>query len=118
MMYVGDVSDGTSIAITAPPDVTSTADYHLFYGTPDAMLERSIVTFNQALSGYPTITFLVDSTQYTMQISGSGTFDPDAGPLGGPGPGTLDTGSATLPFTLRLPAPTTLAGFSFTCLGS
>jgi hypothetical protein len=44
----------------------------------------------------------------------SGTFEPDGG--GGPGPGTLDTGSATLDFTLRTPPPSTLAGFSFTCL--
>ena len=97
--YVGDVSDGTAIVVTSPT-------------------ERSIVTFSQALSGYPTITFLVGSTQYTMAISGTGAFDPDAGLLGGPGPGTLDTGSTTLPFTLRMPTPTTLGGFSFSCLGS
>ena len=40
-----------------------------------------------------------------------------AGPLGSPGPATLDTGGAsTLAATLRLPTPTSLAGFSFTCL--
>jgi hypothetical protein len=116
--YVGDVSDGTAIVVTSPTDVSSSADFHLFYGTAGAMLERSIVTFSQALSGYPTITFLVGSTQYTMAISGTGAFDPDAGLLGGPGPGTLDTGSTTLPFTLRMPTPTTLGGFSFSCLGS
>jgi hypothetical protein len=111
--YVADVSDGTAIAITGPMDGGSSADLHLFYGTPGAMVERTIVSFNQALSGYPTIGFMVGSATYTMRISG--TFDPDAG--SGPGPGTLDTGSATLPFTLRLPTPTTLSGFSFTCLG-
>jgi hypothetical protein len=110
--YVGDVSDGTSIVVTSPIDVQSSADFHLFYGTADAMAERTIMSFNQALSGYPTITFQVGSATYTMAIGG--TFELDGG--GGPGPGTLDTGSATLDFTLRTPTPSTLAGFSFTCL--
>lgn len=110
--YVADVSDGTAIVVTSPMDVASSADFHLFYGTPDAMAERKIVSFDQSLSGYPTIAFQVGSQTYTMAIGG--TFEPDGG--GGPGPGTLDTGSAKLPFTLRLPTPTTLSGFSFTCL--
>jgi hypothetical protein len=110
--YVADVSDGTAIVVTSPMEVASSADFHLFYGMPSGMPERRIVTFNQALSGYPTIAFQVGSATYTMAISG--TFDPDGG--GGPGPGTLDTGSATLPFTLRLPTPSTLSAFSFSCL--
>lgn len=107
--YVADVSDGTAIVITSPGDVESSADLHLFYGTPDAMVERTIISFNQALSGYPTIVFTVGAATYTMSISG--TFP------GGPGPGTLNTGSANLSFTLRDPPPATLSGFSFTCLG-
>jgi hypothetical protein len=110
--YVADVSDGTSIVVTSPADVQSSADFHLFYGTADAMVERTIVSFSQALSGYPTIVFQVGAATYTMSISG--TFELDGG--GGPGPGTLSTGSATLDFTLRMPTPTTLSGFSFTCL--
>jgi hypothetical protein len=110
--YVADVSDGTAIVVTSPMDLDSSADFHLFYGHPSAMQERTIVSFNQALSGYPTIGFSVGSATYTMTISG--TFDPDGG--GGPGPGTLATGTKTLDFTLRMPTPTTLSGFSFTCL--
>ncbi|HEX8796007.1 MAG TPA: hypothetical protein VF765_33890 [Polyangiaceae bacterium] len=110
--YVADVSDGTAIVVTSPLDINSSADFHLFYGRPSAMLERTITSFNQALSGYPTIAFTVGSSTYTMAISG--TFDPDGG--GGPGPGTLQTASSTLDFTLRMPTPTTLSGFSFTCL--
>jgi hypothetical protein len=110
--YVADVSDGTVIVVTSPMDLASSSDFHLFYGRPSAMQEHTIVSFNQALSGYPTIGFTVGSTTYTMTISG--TFDPDGG--GGPGPGTLATGTGTLAFTLRMPTPTTLAGFSFTCL--
>ena len=110
--YVADVSDGTSIVVTSPMDLNSSADFHLFYGRPSAMQERKILSFNQALSGYPTIGFSVGSATYTMTISG--TFDPDGG--GGPGPGTLDTGMGTLDFTLRMPTPTKLSGFSFSCL--
>jgi hypothetical protein len=109
--YVADVSDGTSIVVTSPINLQSSADYHLFYGTADAMAERTIMSFNQALSGYPTIAFQVGSATYTMAIGG--TFELDGG---GPGPGTLDTGNATLDFTLRTPTPSTLPGFSFTCL--
>jgi hypothetical protein len=110
--WVADVSDGTSIVVASPTEVASSADFHLFYGPPSAMVERPIVSFSQALSGYPTIAFQVGSATYTMAISG--TWEPDGG--GGPGPGTLDTKSGTLPFTLRLPTPTTLSGFTFTCL--
>jgi hypothetical protein len=110
--YVADVSDGSAIVVTAPGEVDSTSDFHLFYGTPPALAERTIVSFSQSFSGYPTIAFQVGSATYTMAIGG--TFEPDGG--GGPGPGTLDTGSATLDFAVRTPTPGTLAGFSFTCL--
>lgn len=110
--YVADVSDGTSIVVTSPMQVESSSDFHLFYGQASAMVERTIVNFDQALSGYPSIAFQVGSATYTMSISGSS--NPDAGT--GPGPGTLSTGSTTLAFTLRSPTPTTLSGFSFTCL--
>ena len=110
--YVADVSDGTSIVVTSPMDINSSADFHLFYGPADAMVERTIVTFNQALSGYPDISFQVGAAQYAMSIGGS--FGADGGT--GPGPGTLDTGSASVTFTIRQPTPATLSGFSFTCL--
>lgn len=93
-------------------DAESTADFHLFYGQPSGMQERKIVSFDEAKSGYPTIAFQVGSQTYTMAIGG--TIDLDGG--GGPGPGTLDTGSARLPFTVRWPTPSTLSAFSFTCL--
>lgn len=111
---VADVSDGTAIVITAPTDVNSSADFHLFYGRPAVMQERPIVAFNQdaSLGGGATIEFSVGAATYTMTIDG--TSDPDAGTA--PGTGTLDTGKATLSFTLRSPVPTKLSGFSFTCL--
>jgi hypothetical protein len=110
--YVADVSDGTVIVITSPMDLNSSADFHLFYGRPSTMQERPIVSESQDASGYPGFAFGVGSATYNMSISGSS--DPDAG--SGPGPGTLDTGMGTLDFTVRMPTPTTLSGFSFTCL--
>lgn len=112
---VADVSDGTAIVITAPTDVSSSADFHLYYGHPGAMQERTITAFNQdaAIGGGATIEFTVGSSKYTMTIDG--TNDPDAGAA--PSTGTLDIGTGTpLAFTLRNPTPTTLTGFTFTCL--
>jgi len=112
--YVADATDGTSIAIVSPMDDDSPGAERLFYGPPSAMLERTIVKWDQALSGYPSVTFLVGSASYTMSISV--VYGPEAGPLGAPGPGTLDTGTAMVPLTLRMPTPASLAGFSFECL--
>jgi hypothetical protein len=110
---VADVSDGTAIVITSPLDINSSADFHLFYGRPDAMQERTIVSFSQDASGASAIIkFNVGSATYTMTENGAS--DPDAG--NGTETGTLDTGMGTLTFTLRSPTPTTLSGFSFTCL--
>jgi hypothetical protein len=111
---VADVSDGTAIVVTAPTDMNSSADFRLFYGRPDAMQERAIVAFFQdaSLGGSATFKFSVGSATYTMTIDG--TSDPDAGTS--PTTGTLDTGTAMLAFTLRMPTPTTLSGLSFTCL--
>ncbi len=61
------------------------------------------------------------SCQPKVEMSGlhAGRYGPDAGPFGSPGPTTVDTsGGATLAATLRLPTPTSLSGFSFTCSGS
>ena len=113
--YVADASDGHAIVVTSPLDNDlGSAGFHLFYGTPSAMQERPIVSFDQALSGYPAIGFTVDSQTFVMAIS---SVPPaDGGFLNAPGPVTLTGGGQTVPFTLRLPAPTTLDGFSFTCL--
>jgi hypothetical protein len=117
--YVADGSDGNAIVVTAPleNDVGSAA-LHLFYGKPGAMVERPIVSFDQALSGYPSIGFTVDSQTYVMAIASLPPV-PDGGPFGAPGPVTVTPGTGTaVPFTLRVPTPTTLSGFTFTCQGT
>jgi hypothetical protein len=116
--YVADAADGEAIVVTAPlEDDQGSAAFHLFYGTPGAMVERRIVSFEQSLSGYPTIGFAVGSQTYVMAIS-SVPPTSEGGLLEAPGPVTLATGDGGgVTFTLRLPTPTTLAGFTFTCLG-
>lgn len=113
--YVADSSDGRAIVVTSPlENDVGTAGFHLFYGTPSSMLERPIVSFEQATSGYPSIGFAVDSQTFVMAIS---SLPPaDGGFLNEPGPVTLTGDGQSVPFTLRLPTPTTLDGFTFTCL--
>lgn len=114
--YVADSPDGHAIVVTSPLDnEVGFGAFHVFYGTPSLMQERPIVSFLQAGSGYPSIGFTVDSQTLVMAIS---SLPPtDGGLLNQPGPVTLTGGGQSVPFTLRLPTPTTLAGFAFMCLG-
>jgi hypothetical protein len=116
--YVADGPDGEAIVVTAPlEDEQGSAAFRMFYGTSGAMVERPIVSFNQALSGYPTIGFTVASKTYVMAIS---SIPPaDGGFFDAPGPVSLTEGDgASATFTLRLPTPKSLSGFAFTCLGN
>jgi hypothetical protein len=113
VQYAIDVSNGDAVVITAPMDAYDYTTSRLFYGTPSKMIERPITAYNQSKSGPADISFSVGATTYTLHTTF--VYGPDAGPLGSPGPATLDTGG-TLPATLRLPTPTLLSGFSFTCL--
>ncbi|HLK37622.1 MAG TPA: hypothetical protein VKU41_12770 [Polyangiaceae bacterium] len=114
--YVADGTDGSAIVVTEPleNDVGSAA-FRLFYGPPSDLQERTIVSFEQALSGYPTFGFAVGSQTYVMAISS--VTPPDGGPFELPGPVTLTGGGRSVAFTLRLPTPKTLAGFQVSCLG-
>ena len=113
--YFGDVSNGDVIILTVPKDAYSSANFRVYYGPSDNVVEYAITTFNQSMSGDLWVTFSVGSSVYTMQVST--VYERDAGLLGEPGPGTLAiAGGATLSFTLRSPAPTSLAGLTFTCL--
>jgi hypothetical protein len=116
--YVADAATGEAIVVTAPlENDEGSAAFHLFYGTPDAMVERPIVSFTQSLSGYPSIGFTVGSQTYVMAISSIAPSD--GGPFAAPGPVTVTPGAgASVVFTLRMPTPTTLSGFTFTCLGT
>jgi hypothetical protein len=116
--YVADGPDGNAIVVTAPlENDEGSAAFHLFYGTPKAMVERPIVSFDQSRSGYPSLGFKVGSQTYVMAIASLPPV-PDGGPFGAPGPVTVTPGTGTaVPFTLRVPTPTTLSGFTFTCQG-
>jgi hypothetical protein len=116
-VYVADASDGTSVVVTWPMDAYGTDESRIYYGTKSDMIERPITAYEESKSGDTTITFKVAAATYTVHFAI--TFgDPDAGPLGSPGPVTLDKGGTMEMMTLRLPTPTTLSGFTFTCMGS
>ena len=116
--YVADVSNGDTIVVTQPMDDWGYAGFRLFYGTPTQMVERPIVTYNRTDYG-DDVSFTVDGTTYAAHFAFVGTVSLlDAGPVPpSPGPSTLDAGGGgTLQMTLRTPTPTSLPGFSFTCL--
>ncbi len=113
--YVADVSNGDAIVVTMPMDPWGTSEFRLFYGAPSDMIERKIVSYDDGDTS-DDIAFTVGGSTYTAHLAFvSSLFSGDAGL----GPSSLDMGSAgTLNVTERLPTPTTLSGFSFTCLGS
>ena len=118
VQYVADATDGDAIVVTSPlEDDLGSAAFHLFYGTPAAMVERPIVSFNQSFSGFPEIGFTVGLQIFVMAIS---SIPSDGGLLDAPGPVTLTKGAAggDVVFTLRMPTPDTLTGFTFRCLGT
>lgn len=120
--YVGDVANGDVVLATVPVSYDSTSIYGglaVFYGPPNAVAQRTISDFWQALSSYDgALTFLVDRTPYVLSI---GTVpSPDAGPLGGGTltlEGLMPEGGVQMAVVLRSPTPTALpSGLSFTCL--
>jgi hypothetical protein len=115
VQYVLDATNGDVLVVTAPMDAWGHSGFRLFYGTASQMVERTILQYDQSLSGAADISFSVGSATYVLHTTI--VYGPDAGLLGGPGPATLDTGDAsTIAATLRLPTPTSLSGFSFTCI--
>lgn len=112
--YVADVSNGDVIVVTRPLDDWTYAQFRVFYGTPDAMLERTVVSVARGDDTY--VTFQVGSVDYLAHfVGGFESSDGGAGEVDEPG--TLDPGDGSvLTITERLPTPTTLTGFSFTCL--
>jgi hypothetical protein len=116
--YVADVSNGDSIVVTEPMDPSGYSGFRLFYGAPGEMIERAITNYDRGDYG-DDISFTVEATTYTAHLAfapfgldgGNGPFNP--------GPSTLDTGAGgKLSITQRMPPPSSLSGFSFTCLGS
>ena len=114
--YVADVSNGNIIIVTRPQDDWTDTSFRVFYGTTHAMLERPLISFSRGNDTY--ITFQVDSAQYLAHFVM--LFEPaDAGVNVQHPPGTLEPGDgSTWTITERLPTPTALPEFSFTCLGS
>ena len=124
VQHVADVSNGNAIVVTAPMDAWGTSGFRLFYGPAGKMVEYPIVMYNGDDYGQY-VSFLIGATTYNAFFNDP--FEVDGGT--GPGPGSLYTGEGgpdpafmtppgALRLTERVPTPTSLSGFSFTCLGS
>ncbi|MFL5306654.1 MAG: hypothetical protein ACJ8F1_15670 [Polyangia bacterium] len=119
--YIGDVAGGAVIVVTVPMDVDPSAKFQgrsVFYGPPDAVVQREIVDFQQSLSGNGSITFLVGTTNETLTFGFVQT--PDGGPLGTFALLRLTPkGGAPVPVTLRAPTPASLpSDLVFSCSGT
>jgi hypothetical protein len=120
--YVGDVANGDVVLATVPSSYDFTSNYGglaVFYGPPNAVAQRTITDFWQALNSYDgALTFLVDRTPYVLSI---GTVpSPDAGPQSSGTltlEGLMPEGGTQMAVTLRSPTPSELPpGLLFTCL--
>jgi hypothetical protein len=110
---VADVSDGNAIIATQPMDDPFTEDTRLFYGAPNDVVERRVVSYGQSLNGDASFSFLVDDIKAFAHFP---IVPPVDGGAGGPGPGTLKLGDGQeLTITPRLPTPRNLNGFTFRC---
>jgi hypothetical protein len=117
--YLADVTNGDVILATVPmnEDETSLAGgLAIFYGPPTAVAQRTLMTFEQSLSGNGTLTFLVGDKPYTLAFGMVSAAD--AGLFGVFAIlGLTPAGGTTLDVTLRSPTPVTLpTDLSFTCL--
>ncbi len=110
--YVAVVSDGNVFVVSEPMDIADNA-FRIFYCPASAMIEYPIVTFNRE-DAQDDLSFTIGATTYTAHLAFVSSFSGDAGL----GPSSLDTSGSTLQVTERIPTPTSLSGFSFTCLGS
>jgi hypothetical protein len=116
--YVADVDDGNGhvIVVTRPTDDSDYTDFRVFFGPEAQMVEGRVVNVSRTRGGNTYIQFAMGAAMYDvtfiwdMQVT-------DAGLSGQPGPGTLATGGGSpVAVTQRYPGPTSLPGFSFTCL--
>jgi len=115
--FVADVSDGSVLVLTEPAQPWGTSAFRLFYGAPAQMIERSITAYNQGGSGGLEITFTVGGATDTINFDAAPPADGGLGDT--ESTGTLDTGSGgPKTVTMRIPTPSTLAGFTFTCTGA
>jgi len=117
--YLADVSNGDVILATLPMNSDESSAYGglaIFYGPPNAVVQRPITAFTETLSGNGAVTFSVEGKPYRLDFGNIAA--PDAGPFGtfsllGLTPAAADE----LAVTLRSPTPRALPQtLSFACL--
>jgi hypothetical protein len=116
--YVADIDDGNGsvLVVTRPTDDSDYTDFRVFVGHEARMLEGHVENVTRTLSGSTSIRFLSGTETVDVSFTFETEFT-DAGLSGHPGPGTFVTGGGSpVPLTQRVPTPTSLPGFSFSCL--
>ncbi|HXJ22892.1 MAG TPA: hypothetical protein VMT03_21925 [Polyangia bacterium] len=116
--YIADVDNGDVLMTTVPMNQDPAAPNggrSVFYGPPGDVAQRTVVSFQQSLSGTGTLVFMVDGVAYGLNFASVAT--PGGSPLG---TFTLTSlapqGGTPMSVTLRSPTPTsTPSELSFTC---
>jgi hypothetical protein len=113
--FFADVGNGDVILVTTAADDYTHAGFQLYYGEKSAVRERTITNIGQGLDIHsgPTVTFLVDSVEYT--VSYGGLIPADAGARHGTI--NMQNGNAVA-YTERSDDPISFDGLTFICSGS
>ncbi len=110
--FVADVSDGTTLVITAPGEASGYSGFRLFLGTAPTLTQRTLTNYDQAEDGAVALTF--DGAAGAENVSipcQASVFCSEASTTGTIG----ESDGTTITLTVRQPTPTTLAGLSFLC---
>ncbi len=109
--FVADVSDGTTLVITAPGEASGYSGFRLFLGTPPTLTQRTLTTYDQAEDGAVDLTFDGPTGAENVSIPCQKSLFCSAPST----TGTIsDPDGTTTPLTIRQPTPT-LADLSFLC---
>ncbi len=113
VVYVADVSDGTTLVITAPGEPSGYSGFRLFLGTPPTLTQETVSNYNESVDGAVFVDFAGagGSTAHLSIPCQSSTFCSDASTTGS----ITEASGATTTLTIRQPTPTTLANLAFLC---
>jgi hypothetical protein len=116
--YVADVDDGHVIVVTRPTDDWTYDDFRVFYGTPDALVERAVLQVDRTKGNATTIDFRLGSAVAHATFTMVDTTT-DAGYAVSVGPGSFETGGGAVQTLTERPATAaSLEGYQFSCFGS
>jgi hypothetical protein len=115
--YAASLPDGRQVVVTRPRDDWSYADFRVFLGVADRMVERAVSTVVRMTDGSTTIWFDLDGGAAIAQLlvaSADGGFPSDGGGDGGfvPGTATLQVVGGSISLERQTQPP---AGAAYVC---